>query len=236
MSLPVRVSSKESALQVSKSRKLPVLINLEEMEALLASLGTFSIFDVSRPVTVEEMEISPKDFLFHWGRYVEGIVTGKLIDEAPLRPYFSAVFTTTPDALYAIALANGKYLIKAKEPVIQLQRHHFIFSEGFHSGVMGEGSITWGIQFSYPQLYLDPKTNQIGKVIKNSTFPNTELFQKLAKWVRSYTSATPFVFEEKQINEPMRLGKQCFDWINHHPTLKEKQLHVASRKNPQIPH
>ena len=131
-------------------------------------------------------------------------------------------------------LSNGKYLIKQKRPVIQLQRHHFIFTDSFHSGVISKESITWGIQFSYPQLFLDPKTKQIGKVEKNDTFPNTELFSRLAKWVRDNTVATPFVYEEKKMNQPMRLGKECFVWINHHPGLKKRGLYVASRKNPQV--
>lgn len=233
MPLPIEISSpgQEGVMQVSKSRKLPILIDLDEMEELFSFLGPFEIFDVSRKVTEDLAKISKHDFLKHYGAYIEGIKSGKLIDEAPLRPYFSAIFTLTPDVLYAIPVGKNEYLIKAKRPVVQLQRHHFIFTDTFHSGVMGEESITWGIQFSYPQLFLDPKTSAIGKVEKNEAFPNTELFQNLAKWVRNFTSATPFVFEGKTINQPIRLGKKCFEWINNHPALKAKKLYVADRKN-----
>ena len=230
--MPLPISSPEQALQVSKARKLPLLISLSEMEDLFAALQDFKIYDVSRPLFLDQAEIAQEDFLQSYAQYVRGISSGKLIDESELRPYFSAIFTATCDVLYAQKLPNGKYLVKARLPVVQLQRHHFIFSDTFHSGVMGEGSITWGIQFSYPQLYLDPKTNQIGKVEKNERFPNTALFHRLAKWVRDNTSATPFLVGERQINQPMRLGKQCFEWINNHPHLKEKKLHVASRKRP----
>ncbi len=218
-------------MQVSKSRKLPILIDADEMEALFSFLGTFEIFDVSRKVTEETAEISKADFLSAYATYVNGIKTGQLVDETPLRPYFSAIFTLTPDVLYAIPVGQDNYLIKAKRPVVQLQRHHFIYTDTFHSGIIGAESITWGIQFSYPQLYLDPKTNAIGKVEKNPLFPNTELFQKLAKWVRDHTSATPFVAKGKVTNQPIRLGKRCFAWINNHPTLKARNLYVADRKN-----
>lgn len=232
MHIEISTAAKEGLLQVSKSRKLPVLIDADEMADLFSNLGNFEIFDVSRKVSEDLAQISKSDFLNVYRAYVEGIKSGNLVDEAPLRPYFSAIFTVTPDVLYAIPVGDGKYLIKAKRPVVQLQRHHFIYTDSFHSGVIGAESITWGIQFSYPQLFLDPKTNAIGKVEKNETFPNTELFQSLAKWVRNYTSATPFVIDGKVSNQPIRLGKRCFEWINNHPALKAKNLYVADRKNP----
>jgi len=230
MSLPIDL------MQVSKSRKLPILIDPNEMEALFSALGNFELFDVSRPTSKDMGKIATEDFLTHYAQYVQGIQTGNLIDEIPLHPYFSAILSVTRDVLYPLPLEKGRHLIKAMRPVIQLQRHHFIFSNTFHSGVMGKGSVTWGIQFSYPQLFLDPQTNQIGKVENSPTFPNTQLFQILVKWVRNYTRATPFVFEEKRMNQPMRLGKGCFDWINNHPTLKARNLYVANQTHSHVSH
>ncbi|NGX26847.1 MAG: hypothetical protein K940chlam6_00772 [Chlamydiae bacterium] len=224
--MPIDLSTpeKEGILQVSKSRKLPILLDVSEMRALFEMLSPFWIYDVSRPVDLEEAEIAPEAFLEGYARYVKGIQEGALIDEN--LPFFSAIFTTTKEILYAMPLSNGKNLIKSRLPVIQLQRHHFIYSDTFHSGVMGKESITWGIQFSYPQLFLDPKTKAIGKVEKNEKFPNTEFFHRLTKWVRDHTRATPFCIGEKRVNQPMRLGKKCFTWINQHPGLKKKGLKV----------
>ena len=238
MQLPVDISNlgKEGVLQVSKSRMLPILVDGDEMRELFAFLKTFEIFDVSRKVTAQQARISKEDFLKVYDGYVEGIKKGKLIDETDLRPYFSSVFTVTSDALYAIEVGKDQFLIKPRCPVVQLKRFHFIYTDSFHPGVMGEGSVTWGIQFSYPQLYLDPKTNAIGKVEKNEHFPNTELFQKIAKWVRDHTSPTPFAVQGKTVNQPIRLGKKCFGWINNHPRLKGKNLYVSDRNNPQPSH
>jgi len=236
-SLDLSTPEIEGVLQASKSRKFPILIEREEMEALFDALGDFFLFDASRPQTIETAEISKKDFLQAYGEYISGIKRNELIDEGILRPLFSAVLTEDPALLYAMRLSNGKVLIKQRRPVIQLQRHHFIFSEvskTYHSGVIGEDSITWGIQFSYPQMYLDPKTRAISKVEKNALFPNTALFECLAKWVRHYTRATPFIYQGEKKNVPMRLGKQCFSWIQEHPGLKKNHLevhHVNQQKN-----
>lgn len=228
MPVPLEISTPnlQGTLHVSKSRKHPLLLSYEEMEALLNHLDPIWMFDVSRPLKLESAEIPRQEFLAAYRDYIQGIQSGELVEEGPLRPYFSAVMTCDPGCVYAQAVAGGKYLIKTKKPCIQLKRHHFIYSNGFHSGVMGEGSVTWGIQFSYPHLYMDPKTKAIGKVEKNDLFPNTERFHRLSKWVRSNTRPTPFVVDECRINQPMRLGISCFPWINRHPGLTERGLHV----------
>ena len=105
-------------------------------------------------------------------------------------------------------------------------------SKGYSQHQADEGTDDFDRTIS---LQLDPKTKAIGKVEKNDAFPNTELFYRLAKWVRDKTSATPFLIGEKRINQPIRLGKQCFDWVNRHPRLKEMGLYV-SRKGPQHAH
>lgn len=222
---------KEEPLQISKARKFPILIDEKEMKELLSYLQPVEIFDVSHPVFLEEAVIPQEDFLSHYEKYIRGIREGVLIEEGSLRPYFSSIFTMAKEAVYAYPLSNGKYLVKACLPVIQLQRHHFIYSNTLHSGVMGKESVTWGIQFSYPQLYLDPVSKEIGKVEKNAKFFNTALFRKFIKWVREYTCPTPFFIQGERKNLPIRLGKQCFSWINHHPNLQIRGLYVESRES-----
>lgn len=227
--LKVSTPEQEGVLQVSKSRKIPVLLSATEMERLFSALGTFCIFDVSRPLALSEAQIPHEQFLKAYREYVHGIEGGKLIDEAFLRPYFSAMFTYSSEGVYASRLVNGKFLIRPKTPAIQLKRHHFIYDEsGFHSGVMGKESISWGIQFSYPHLFMDPKTKAIGKVEKNDQFPNTSLFHLLSKWIRSNTLPTPFIVSGEMARQPIRLGKEAFDWIHNHPQCIEKRLYVQS--------
>lgn len=220
-------------IEISQSRKISLLIDEQEMEHLFASLPPFEMWDVCRPVSLEEAQISTHTFLIQYEKYVRGIRGGMLVEENFLRPFFSCVMTRPGKGVYAQVLKNEKYLIRSLEPVIQLQRHHFIYSDTFHSGVMGKESITWGISFSYPQLYLDPKTKEIGKVERNPLFSNTALFQSFTQWARNYTQPTPFWVEGKKINQPYRLGKRCFSWINHHPSLKQKGMYVANGAHSQ---
>jgi len=213
----------EGTLHLSKALKSQLLLDAEEMRALFDHLPPFSLYNVSQPIAPDR--VCFEDFLEQYAAYVEGIERGELIDEAPLRPYFSALLTTDPSALYAQEVAGGRVLVRAIAPVVQLQGHHFLFSEEqkkFLPAVRGHGSITWGIQISCPQLYQDPKTQEVKKVERSS--PNAALYHQLARWLRSNTLPTPFLFEGERINAPIRLGKRCFPWINNHPQLTKLKV------------
>lgn len=221
----------EGALQVSKQLKFQVLLDDSEMNALLRDLAPVHICVVSEPTALDRALIPTEEFLEKYGSYVAGIKEGNLIDEKPLRRYFSSAWTTDLDTVYAMAVSSDKYLIKPIKPLIQLQGHHFFYSDldkQFHPMVLSQESVTWGIQFSYPQLSQDPKTSDIIKVGKGEDFPNTALFAALTKWLREHTLPTPFVVDEKRTNAPIRLGKQCLNWIGKHPQLTQKGIEVFS--------
>ncbi|MFI5334974.1 MAG: hypothetical protein ACHQT8_07455 [Chlamydiales bacterium] len=222
---------REGVMRASKWLKHQVLLDEGEMRTLFETLEPFEIFLVSEPVTEEGACIDKEEFLRLYSHYVQALKAGTLPDESRLRRAFSSIFSVTREALYAMKVGNNKFLIKAVRPVLQLQLHHFFVSSidgKFHPMVLGKESITWGIQFSYPQLYQDPVTQDFAKVREGEEFPNTALYQKLARWLRRNTTPTPFVFQGKRSNEPIRLGKQCFSWINQHAGLQEHGVTVMA--------
>jgi hypothetical protein len=227
----LRISSpqEEGSLRVSKWIKVQVLLDATEMEELFAELGSFSVFCVSDVVTSHQALISHSEFLRKYREYSNALKQGEVPEEVSLKRYFSAILTTTPEFVYAMQVGQDKYLIKALRPVVQLQLHRFFVSSvdgKFHPMVLGEESITWGLQFSYPQIFQDPKNHQFSKVTNTPDFPNTQLFLHLMRWIRKNTIATPFVREGVRVNVPMRLGKKCFSWIGSHPQLPAKGLTV----------
>lgn len=220
------------SLQCSKWLSSSVLIDGEEMEELMKAMGEFWIFRVSGILQMSEGEISKEEFLDCYFHYIEALKSGQPLTDPRLQSYFSVVFTCSIEALYEVVLPNGQKLIKIGRPVIQLQKHRFNFSEAdgkFRSMGMGQESIQWGIQFSYPQLYQDAAL-LVKEVRGQAEFPNTPLFKRLQKWVRDHTAPTPFMVNGKRINVPIRLGKNCFEWINRHPQLKGKGLTVLALK------
>lgn len=217
----------EGILQASKWLSHRALLDSGEMESLLSSLPPFSIYNVSELVDLHETQISIDDFLVRYVDYIATIKAGLLPDEAHLKPYFSAAFSARPEALYAMKVKEGKYIIKPIEPVIQLSLHHFTFSEeqmAFHSMVHSKDAVTWGLQFSYPQLYSNSINSDLVEVYKDKENPNTQLFQTLAKWMRAHTTPTPFHLGEKPLNATFRLGKRSHVWARLHPQLEHFRL------------
>lgn len=215
----------EGVLQVSKWLKFQVLLDAEEMQDLLQALSPVFFVSVSAPVKPEEAIID--DFLKKYGEYVALLKEGRIPPVEDFRRYFSCALSADLESFYAIDMGDGRQLIKPRRPVIQLQAHHFFYStldQKFHPMVLSNESISWGLQFSYPQLFQDPVTRKIVKV--GETFPNTALFSRLQKWMRNATLPTPFVAQGKRTNSPIRIGKKSLSWIKNHPQLKQREIDV----------
>lgn len=228
----VRVSTvnEEGILQGSKCLKFQVLLDDGEMEALFTELGDVVLGLVSEPAQLDNLLCRKEIFLERYKEYVGFLKRGEVPSEISLRKYFSAALSRSADVFYAVDVRQERYLLKGIQPVIQMQAHHFLYSSvdgKFHPLVMGKESITWGLQFSYPQIVQDPKTKAIQKVDPNA--PNSILFSKVSKWFREYTRPTPFVIGDAVKHEPIRIGKHCFSWIGKHPQLISKGITVRGR-------
>lgn len=231
--LHLRISKPEleKPMQASKWLACPALIDAEEMQSLIDSLPKFYIFLTSCVTKQHEGCISQTEFLETYSNYITTLQQGQLPDEVLYRHFFSSVFTVTADALYAVLVGNEEQLIRVAQPTVQLQPHRMGYSKAdgkFRSKTFGADSITWGIQFSYPQLYKDNQTQEVHEVGIAPHFPNTQLFRDIQRWVRYNTMPTPFLVENQRINIPMRIGKNCLSWINRHPQLIQQGMQVIT--------
>lgn len=226
--------AKEGPLLVSKALKMPILLAAEEMEDLFSTLekeaGNVGIYFAHGLCKKGEGKISKRYFLKGYADYISYLKKGQLPPIDSFRSLFSSFLSVTHAILYAIVPEEGLQLIKSTRPVVQMQLNHIHFSKEdgtFRPMVFGSDSISWGIQFSYPQLFQDPKTQEIYPIRETPFFPNTQLFKIFQRWNRQSTIPTPFVVEGKKVNAPIRIGKQCLNWINCHPQLVEKGIYVG---------
>lgn len=220
----------ESALQASKWNQVQMLIDANEMHALFDSLGSFSIYLAGALCLEGQEQISKATFLQTYASYVDALKHGEIPSEKAYRSFFSAVFTLDSSHLFQQAVnVPGKSLIRVAKPCIQLQMLRLTYSDTdakFRAMLFGADGIHWGLQFAYPQLYMDGMTKEIWHVKESDTFPNTTLFRLLQRWARKATIPTPFLVGKQKTNTPMRLGKECLSWINTHPQLKAKGIAV----------
>lgn len=217
------------ALQVSKWLSCPALIDADEMQNLLHFLQPFWIVQISGVIQDGQETISLEEFLDFYSSYIHCLQTNHQIDTAKKRRYFSSIWTQQLDALYKVKIKDSAYLIRTDLPVIQLQAHHLTYSaadSAFRSMVFGQEGIDWGIYFSFPSLFQNSQFEVI-KIKDKHAFPHADFFKKLQGWMRSHTQVTSFKVNGKTINVPIRLGKNCFKWINQHPQLIKKNIEVV---------
>lgn len=233
-SLRISTLEAEGPYQVSKWLQVQVLLDKEEMHALLQELEPLYLYLTASVTLAEEGVLPVEQFLNSYASYIETLQAGQIPDMNSLKVPFSAIMTCSPKMVYAISVGSDKQLVKVAKPVIQLQALTIDYSRldgKFRAMVRGQETILWGLQFSYPQIYQDPHTKQMIKITEDENFPNTVVFKKLQRWVRHHSRPTPFQVGGQTTNVPMRLGNHCFAWIHNHPQLKQKGISVVLKED-----
>lgn len=227
--IPLSSLEKAPAFQASKWLTFPLLCSVEELKDLLLTLGEPFIISLASINEEGQETVRTEQFLSDYEQYIQALKTGTLPDRNASQKSFTKALSNQLDHFCKIPAGENKYLIRLTKPVIQLQPYWFVYSDvdnKFHSMTFGKETITWGIQFSYPQLFQDPVTKEVHKVLTSEEFPNNAPFKAMQKWMRANSQATPFIIKNKRVNIPIRLGKQCFSWINQHPDLIAKDMKV----------
>ena len=228
-SLKLSTPEIEGKFSVSKWLKHQVLLDSSEMEDLCRHLTPFNFFNVSEITSLLNLELPLEQFLTSYREYIETLKAGKTPLDRRIQRHLSCALTSDEEALYAHLIGTEKYMAKPMKPLVQMQQHRFFASKTagtINPMVMSHESIHWGVQLSYPQIFLDGASGNYSKVSNEALFPNTTLFTKLVKWLRSNTVPTTFLLDDKKIATPLRLGKQCFSWIHNHNQLKEQGINI----------
>ena len=222
----ISTPSQEGFYQASKWLKFQVLIDQNELDDLFQRMGSFGIYPLTGLLDESQVLLPQEAFLSEYGSWIEGLQRGVIPSDAQLRKILACAWSADSNALWLQSVPKEKFLMKISQPVIQCQAHSFTYSEAdgvFRPMSMGLKAIFWGIQISYPQIYQDPKTMELLKVGESV---NSHLFSTIRQWVRDATRPTPFVVSGLKTNVPIRIGKQCFAWIDAHPQLKEQGIIV----------
>jgi hypothetical protein len=188
--MKIEIVPKKEEYLVSKWLTSSFLVNDDEFINFQSEMGDFS--------------------LFLTGRVLSSIDPVSHVDFSPnsLDPM---LMTYDVNHVYAYGVSEGNYLIYPRFPVIQVREHKFMWTHDDRIMTMSSGkdSISWGLNFSYPQIFYDPRIKKIVEVFKEKESPNTIGFKKLQKWVRDFTKPAQFIRGGKKINATFRIGKNC---------------------------
>ena len=221
MSLRTSTPQQEGVYQASKFLKFQVLCDREELEDLFGRMGEFWIYPLTG--VGDGQEIAKERFLSEWEKWIEELKAGRVPSDAMLRSVLACAWTKDESLLWKQEVVGGRFIVKMGGPVVQVQAHWFTYSDidgVFRPMTMGPEAVFWGFQLSYPQLYQDPKTMEFVEG------EGSEMFQIIRQWVRDRTRPTPFLVGGKKVNAPIRIGKNCLEWIGNHPQLGKIGIHA----------
>lgn len=207
----------EGQFQAAKWIKIQALVDEEELRILMQE--SFTIYPLSGMFSLEEFPMSKEDYLSIYGKLIEAIRSGKLPSEA--KNIQAVAWVENEEAIWLQELPGKKFLAKPSAPFVQVQLHSMGYSpvDGeFRPMILSQDAIFWGLQFSYPLVYQQPKSQELLES------EDSALFQAIRKWIRDYTIPTPMKVGDRKVNLPIRIGKNCLSWINSHPQLGKKGL------------
>lgn len=230
---PERISTKDAPVFLaSKWLHFDFLVETVEIKELFDSIeAPLYLFSTMGVQQNGKNSIAMRDFFDCWQRYIDTLKSGKSVQDSDIRFFFTACLTRDLKALRTQQLANEREVIIPYEPIVQMQLHRFSYSQTdnkFHSQAFGDESVSWGVRLSYPQLYQYPHTRVVENALDETKFINASLVPTIRAWLRKMTLPTPFIVDGVQINEPMRIGRGCFSWINNHCDLIRRQIQVKS--------
>lgn len=221
----------EGPFNGSKWLQVQVMLDSQEIRDLFQEMGEFLIVPVGCVVEKQHSTISKEEFFKAYDLYVNALKKGQEPNPRDYIGMFSCAISVTEDSFYAIDVPGSKLLVKPVFPVIQMQSHSMVYSivdEQIYPMVRGPDSINWGIQFAYPTLFQHKKSYEPSSTLYDEGFPNTPLFQVVQKWMRRHTRPVPIMIRQKTVNLSVRIGHQCFSWINNHPHLRFHGLVVEN--------
>lgn len=222
----VSTIEKEKPYEAAKWLKIPVLADVAELSVLFDQLGPVQLARLGSPLLRQEVLLSKASFLSYVTQWIDLLKRSESPSSGMLRATLPCAMSQGLDCFWLQEITDGRVLVKIRRPVIQLQVFSFFYSseeKTFHPMVFGKDSVFWGIQFSFPQIWMED--GEAKKV--DGTFFNGKLFSMMRQWQREATAVPAFLIEGKRIRTPIRLGKSCFSWIHQHPDLEKLGLRIA---------
>lgn len=204
----------EGQFQAAKWIKIQALV--DEAELALLFEEPFLIYPLSGMFPLEAFPMPKKVYLDAYKTWIDALRRGEV---PTIGKEFNAVgWMRSEQDVWLQEVPGQRYMVKPSCPFVQVQVHHMTYSpvdDVFRPMNLSKDAIFWGLQFAFPQVYQKPKTRELVET------EDGELFQAIRKWIRNVTVPTPMLVKGKRVNIPIRLGKNCFSWIDKHPQLKE---------------
>ncbi len=159
-------------LEASKWMRYPVLMSEAKLKELLDHLDSFTI-NISK--VLSSKEDGRRAFEEAYGRYLQ---TG-VLDRASL----SVALTKNKEHIHIQEVGQNKWIARPIYPVVQVALFTFSISQEGKvlPHALGKNAVPFGIEFSYPAIYRDPKTEKIENAM---LFESAILWKECSRFLR----------------------------------------------------
>jgi hypothetical protein len=204
--------------QGAKWLKIQALLDPSELRSLFEHLGKVQIFPLGIPLEKPPFSIEADEYVSSYTGWIDSIKRGEIPNGGALRTLNMTLWCEDGSSVDVVALKNGHHLVRPKKASLQVQIHSMGYSavdRTFRPMVLGQETIFWGLQWSFPQVGQNPGT---GEIVELKPHP---WFVKIRQWMRERAIPTPMIVEGEKTHLPIKLGKACLPWIDKHPQLKQ---------------
>ncbi len=216
----------KSTYQASRWLKMRTLLSILSMKELIEHLEPFFFIQAASVIKSADPCISKEDFFIAYTDYVQHLEKDEAGCNAFAKrsPLFTLTLSTSREIAKTHEVKPGFFLTRLSEPGVQVRPCLVDFSplsRQFSYRALGASSISWGLEFSYPQLI-----QKAGGAIENGLkepFVNAPLFKKLQKWARLHSRPAVFTFEGQKIISELRIGDDT-SWVQDMPAIKKRGL------------
>lgn len=229
LSIPL-LSADQTPSQASFSKwiSIDLLIDSNELNSLLTFCGSPLLLTMQNLSQSNPFYLDHAIFLQKYEAYIADLKKGSIPNFQEIRTYFYLFMTSHLKGISIKEFSADKKKLFYNNPLIEFKPICLNFSkvdQTVRVMPLSPRGILWGFKISFPGIVQKHQSSAIEPVSFKHD-PNGILFSRVRKWIRDHTKAAPFLIGSKKVNLPIRLGKKCFNWINHHPQLNATEIHI----------
>lgn len=208
-----------------------MLLDPSTLEQIFSHLSPVYFVNLSVTNSEQELLFSKERVLAFYSDYIEQIKAGKEVDHLAVKKKLSLHMTKEPSSCYKMGLdGRDVYFVKEREPGIRVMLHQFAWdleNKETHSNVHGKGGISWGLEFSYPQIFGSSLGGDVIYLAKEKQRANTLLFTELKRLVRRFSKPVAFLLDGQRVQTTLRIDDGAKAWVGAHQGMKDHGIEVA---------
>lgn len=193
-------------LQASRFLKHVVLLTPDTLTELINHLHC-EVCNISKVVEKRDFK---EEFLKAYAQYYAMLLKQE-VDVFSLRSLLTCALSLDFNAFNENILSVSRRIISVKSPVVyvRLMTYQCLANNRVIPFALGKDVHTFGLVFSFPQLYRDPTSKENRNALKESR--NAALWKSITQWIRRETQILKINTGSEMMNITFRYHPLCRD-------------------------